>query len=549
MAKFKARARTVDLLGRQQIAGIPTAISELFKNAHDAYAENVEVDYFRNQDLFVLRDNGIGMTEQEFVDRWLAIGTESKLGFLKDSPPPPKPPDMEERPMLGEKGIGRLAIAAIGPQVLILSRAERGDRLHDTVMSFINWGLFEIPGINLEDIDIPVIAYSRGSLPSKQDVLTAVELFYENVDKLRAKLQQPTSNEMSERQDPNADPEALDIYLKRIEGELSTFNVDPQLLDEYLTSISPLTLTETGHGTHFIITPARRSLSLDIEADIKTTLIGFSNTMAEGSPPRIRTGFRDHNTPESFVDVINPDNFFTPKEFETADHHFDGQFNNHGQFSGRVTIYEQKPVKHEVSWGGGKRIKTECGPFRINLAYVQGVAKESKLPRDAWAKISKKLDHLGGLYIYKNGIRVLPYGRSDYDFLEIEQKRTRGAGYYYFSYRRMFGYIEIAGTKNPNLTEKAGREGFIQNTAYRQFRSILQNFFEQIAKDFFREGGEYTGIYEGRRTELRRQETIRREREKTAKAARNQFAIALNDAFEKVQTRIPEKRSTILSKR
>ena len=61
-ATFKARARTLDMLGRQQIAGIPTAISELFKNAHDAYAENVEVDYYRREGLFVLRDDGRGMT-------------------------------------------------------------------------------------------------------------------------------------------------------------------------------------------------------------------------------------------------------------------------------------------------------------------------------------------------------------------------------------------------------------------------------------------------------------------------------------------------------
>ena len=49
------------MLGRQQIAGIPTAISELFKNAHDAYAERVEVDYYRRDGLFVLRDDGSGM--------------------------------------------------------------------------------------------------------------------------------------------------------------------------------------------------------------------------------------------------------------------------------------------------------------------------------------------------------------------------------------------------------------------------------------------------------------------------------------------------------
>ena len=39
MARLNVRARAVDFLGRQQVAGIPTAISELFKNAHDAYAD------------------------------------------------------------------------------------------------------------------------------------------------------------------------------------------------------------------------------------------------------------------------------------------------------------------------------------------------------------------------------------------------------------------------------------------------------------------------------------------------------------------------------
>ena len=79
MAVFKTRARALDMLGRQQIAGIPTAISELFKNAHDAYADSVEVDFYRSDGLFVLRDDGVGMTQEEFEARWLTLGTESKL--------------------------------------------------------------------------------------------------------------------------------------------------------------------------------------------------------------------------------------------------------------------------------------------------------------------------------------------------------------------------------------------------------------------------------------------------------------------------------------
>ena len=65
MANFKTRARTLDLLGRQQIAGIPTAINELLKNAHDAYADSVDIDYFRLDNLFILRDDGIGMTKND----------------------------------------------------------------------------------------------------------------------------------------------------------------------------------------------------------------------------------------------------------------------------------------------------------------------------------------------------------------------------------------------------------------------------------------------------------------------------------------------------
>ena len=57
-AQFTASARTVEMLGRQQIAGIPNAISELFKNAYDAYAARVVVEYYLPEHLLVLWDNG-----------------------------------------------------------------------------------------------------------------------------------------------------------------------------------------------------------------------------------------------------------------------------------------------------------------------------------------------------------------------------------------------------------------------------------------------------------------------------------------------------------
>ena len=79
MAEFRTGARAVDMLGRQQIAGIPSAISELFKNAHDAYASNAEADFLRFKDAFVLRDDGEGMSRQDFEHLASPIGLESWL--------------------------------------------------------------------------------------------------------------------------------------------------------------------------------------------------------------------------------------------------------------------------------------------------------------------------------------------------------------------------------------------------------------------------------------------------------------------------------------
>ena len=176
MARFRVRARTVDMLGRQQIAGIPTAISELFKNAHDAYAQNVEVDYLRRENLFVLRDDGLGMTKADFEDRWLSLGTESKLNTASLSMPP-RDPDQAERPILGEKGIGRLAVAIIGPQALILTRAKRNRKALPTlVVAYINWTMFELPGIEISEITIPLREFGNGNLPTAKDVQGMVGL-------------------------------------------------------------------------------------------------------------------------------------------------------------------------------------------------------------------------------------------------------------------------------------------------------------------------------------------------------------------------------------
>jgi len=518
VAKFRTRARTIDMLGRQQIAGIPTAISELFKNAHDAYAKRVEVDYFRTSGLFVLRDDGLGMTREDFEKRWLTLGTESKLDAGVGIIPPPVDPDQISRPILGEKGIGRLAIASIGSQLLILTRAKRDGKLQEIVSAYIHWGIFECPGIDLDDIEIPIRVYDRGQLPSKPDIVEMLEEFRQNLVRLTGDM------EFAVRE--------------RIELDLGLFNVDPVEIDKFLGSPS---LTGDGHGTHFIILPASELLQADIEgsdtdkaAPLQKALLGFTNTMTpDHDEPVIKAAFRDHKTNDLCDDLINEKDFFMPDEFINADHHIRGQFDDFGQFKGKVSVYGEEYVDHVIPWGGGSGRPIHCGPFKINVATVQGAARESTIPLEDWGRLINKMNKFGGLYIYKDGIRILPYGDNDYDWLDIEKNRTKSAAYYYFSYRRIIGVVEINQKDNALLKEKAGREGFIENRAYRQLKSILKNFFIQLAADFFREQQPtpYSERYFQFKANLERLEQARRKREQLVSSKRKKLSEELIQFF------------------
>jgi len=520
MAKIRVRARAVDMLGRQQIAGIPTAIHELFKNAHDAYADHVEVDYFRAEGSFLLRDDGVGMSREEFEQRWLTLGTESKVGGRSPVKRPYQDPHKPIRPVLGEKGIGRLAIALIGSQMLILSRAERADGLQDLVVSFIHWGLFEIPGIDLDQIAIPVETVPGGTLPDKKFISGLLAQVKNNVIQLAGHM--------------------VEAIYEKIMHEINMFDIDPLAVDGALGGLS---LAGDGRGTHFFILPADPILENDIEdirdnvaAPLQRMLLGFSNTMMPDSPPPlIKAAFRDHRKDGTAHELIGEKIFFTPDEFIAADHHFHGEFDQYGQFCGTVGIYGEEPVEYTIHWDGAQGMETACGAFKINLAYVQGICIESKLPPEDHARMIAKLYLIGGLYIYRDGIRILPYGNYDHDFLNIERRRTKSAADWYFSYRRMLGAVEINSQKNPQLVEKAGREGFRQNKAYRQFSSILENFFVRLAIDFFRKEAVYGENYNRIREELQNQYEVLKKRAKSVRERRAKFDATLDAFFSKIE--------------
>lgn len=531
MAKIRTRARAVDMLGRQQIATVQNAIAELFKNAYDAYAKQVQVDYLRGNGLdengtLLVRDNGIGMTKDDFENKWLVLGTESKVNASRE--PGFVPKGMSPRKITGEKGIGRLAIALLGRQVVVFTRAERHDGLYDLVVCWIHWGLFEIPGVNLDDIEIPVETFAGGEIPDVGAILALRDSFTTGI-----------RNSMAYKMAP----ERCDNLIKEIE----TLKPDLRALDAFFAKSSDgkgFSLSGEGHGTTFLVGSVNRIIPTELDAEnrdqdysFRRLLLGFVDPVFSPVINDFKVSFKVWN-PGSFVgtEYLDDEVFFTRHELnDLTDHYFVGEVDEYGQFHGRCRIFDVEYPDLKIVWRNVKGKKTECGPFKVVFAAVQGSKSESLIARksqDDYNAINTKLARIGGMYVFRDGIKILPYGVNDFDWLEIEKRRNLGAGYYYFSYRRMLGAVLLSNHANGALVEKAGREGLQKNVPYQQLRSIMMNLLDQVAGEYFRKDGLNTASYEKQKEEFKRESEALERKLKISRQKTDRLAKELTAFFE-----------------
>jgi signal transduction histidine kinase len=414
------------------------------------------------------------------------------------------------------------------------------------VVGLIHWGLFEVPGLDLDRIKIPIITVPGGTLPDQDNVSLLVDRLVENVIDLTNII--PTQ------------------IVERICKELEMMKFSPRAVLQSLdqgkseNDTGP-SLVGTGHGTVFMVRPYDSVLDSDLSdeqedetSQLEKYLIGFGNTIFPDFPqPPIKAAFRLHRSDGVVTDFIGERSFFNPGEYQTADQIIEGHFDEYGQFVGTVKIYDQPPVSYTLNWPGSQGGKSLCGPFDVRFGYVQGLQHQSLLPKIEWDSIDTKLRRFGGLYLYRDGVRILPYGNYDYDFLHVEKRRNLSARDWYFSFRRMFGAIMVSCAQNSALQEKAGREGFRENMAYRQFKDMLENLLKSLAIDFFRSNAPLGEEFNRKKVEFDQRKLLLEKREKQVKVKKEKFIRVLNDFFEQVEQGKPgaetEKVKTIFDSR
>lgn len=93
-----------------------TVLGEAISNSWDADAYNVYITIDRDSKILIVRDDGDGMNENDFQNKFLKIGYSKR----KDN----KTHTLLKRPFIGRKGIGKLALLSCAQKITVLTKAK-----------------------------------------------------------------------------------------------------------------------------------------------------------------------------------------------------------------------------------------------------------------------------------------------------------------------------------------------------------------------------------------------------------------------------------------
>lgn len=116
---FEISLSVLNHLGRNLYRSFMTVLGEAISNSWDADAENVWVYIDRERNSLVIKDDGIGMNAEDFQDKFLKIGYSKRKENSRSE---------KNRPYIGRKGIGKIALLSFAKKINILTRKSQNDK-------------------------------------------------------------------------------------------------------------------------------------------------------------------------------------------------------------------------------------------------------------------------------------------------------------------------------------------------------------------------------------------------------------------------------------
>lgn len=500
-----ASARLIMQLGEQLIEDELVALLELIKNAYDADANNVDVvidtdtvtPYGKGR--IEIKDDGNGMIPSIVRNSFLRLSTS----FKEEE----KSSIYYHRRVLGKKGIGRLSFQRLGNYITVetvpnIERFEETDLLKEEDVEFIkeyskinidiDWSEFPID-MDFSDI-MATVKYEKDVVASYGTKIVIHGIKNLNFWDMDKKKEEKLKNELLNMMDPfqkNLNlkkSERFNVLLKINDIPYTVEPIDESLLDELYDSKVSFEFKEWKLYVKIerplkYIMQRRNALvkkmkesgftilrEEDYEKDYEEHIVDFSDlNKVSIDYPKIdftieRTTFLSEGL-LSKLEEKKDNGILTEEEYTKA---ILDQYAYPGDFKG-VIYARDKSNKEEIDI----------------ILEKEGLIK-AKL--NSLSEINKAWSSMQGVYVYRNGFRVLPYGRKDW--IGFTEKSQTAANNIYKEHT-VVGYLKIDGFTSEKLEEQTNRQGFIQDEYGKNFFMIIQKFllniiFESDIK--FREG-------------------------------------------------------------
>lgn len=256
---FTVDAGLIDRLGRELVGRAETALSELIKNAYDADANKVELNFINSSDLggsLTISDDGDGMTFEELTKGFMTISSPDKIHnpITKTL----------GRKKAGRKGIGRFATQRLGHSLTIITQTEASD--HSLKLQ-IDWDRYQID-TELSSIKNPVVRIPKEGTKGTTVVIENLRDYWslksiERVYRYVSELLQP--NYLSDRSSAlklaTRNDDSFSVCFYKTDNDVKSLVASPQkmLFDKALATIEGY-VDENGDGFYGV-----KSQSLGID--------------------------------------------------------------------------------------------------------------------------------------------------------------------------------------------------------------------------------------------------------------------------------------------
>ena len=455
--KIKPYARLLTMLGDQLIKNEQIALIELIKNAYDADADWVKLSFENFGDnlerlansKIIIEDNGEGMALETIEKSWMNPATPNKFVKKGES----KKTKKKKRIIQGEKGIGRFSILKLGKKILITTRPVNSD------VEF--------------EIDYDLSAYDDDFLTENGN---EKELFIDDLN-IEVRTKKPAiivDKEINVDYQPfNRGKHGTRIEITKLKGKWNDNKINNIYYNiSQLESIFDK-IFKKNENNDFVVGVYVNGERYSIKEDYIEKLSGLFDAKAV---LKINNG-RYNSLKKEFTFLENG----IPRSME-----IDAPiFKKNRVFRDRFCISEKGEENRQEKCTGKYRTP-ECGNFSFNFIIFD-------FDKNAPAKYlldskDRELIKKHRIYLYRDGIRVFPYGDPEDDWLEIDTKRGTISAGQFFSNDQVVGWIEISKAGNPELKDKTNREGLIDEGNFRQdFTTLIQSFLSYFRLHQFKQ--------------------------------------------------------------